>query len=143
MWTCKKCGEPIEDQFDSCWKCTGSAESAGSSLSRSQYRHFTQLALFLTSGFLVLNLIAVVCLPYWFWIQGHSAGILISKPVDGWLIPAVAGVTIPLFIVQFPFLIFMRGIWGVVVVSFASGFFYAWLILRTRSSREKGKAFGV
>jgi hypothetical protein len=21
MWTCKKCGEQIDDQFDSCWKC--------------------------------------------------------------------------------------------------------------------------
>jgi len=22
MWKCEKCGEAIEDQFDSCWKCT-------------------------------------------------------------------------------------------------------------------------
>ncbi len=22
MWTCPKCGEILEDQFDSCWKCT-------------------------------------------------------------------------------------------------------------------------
>jgi uncharacterized membrane protein YvbJ len=21
MWNCPKCGEPIEDQFDTCWKC--------------------------------------------------------------------------------------------------------------------------
>ena len=21
MWTCQHCGEQIEDQFDSCWKC--------------------------------------------------------------------------------------------------------------------------
>jgi hypothetical protein len=21
MWTCPKCGEQIEDQFDSCWRC--------------------------------------------------------------------------------------------------------------------------
>ena len=21
MWNCQKCGEPIEDQFDTCWKC--------------------------------------------------------------------------------------------------------------------------
>jgi hypothetical protein len=21
MWTCEKCGEKIEDQFDSCWRC--------------------------------------------------------------------------------------------------------------------------
>jgi hypothetical protein len=24
-WTCKQCGEVIEGQFDSCWKCTGHA----------------------------------------------------------------------------------------------------------------------
>jgi hypothetical protein len=23
MWTCPKCGEAIEGQFDSCWKCAG------------------------------------------------------------------------------------------------------------------------
>ena len=26
MWTCKKCGEKIEDQFDSCWKCSTARE---------------------------------------------------------------------------------------------------------------------
>lgn len=25
MWTCPKCGERLEDQFDSCWKCAGQA----------------------------------------------------------------------------------------------------------------------
>lgn len=32
MWTCRKCGEEIEDSFDSCWKCGTAAEksSAGS-----------------------------------------------------------------------------------------------------------------
>jgi hypothetical protein len=22
MWICKKCGEKVEDEFDSCWKCS-------------------------------------------------------------------------------------------------------------------------
>ena len=22
MWTCKQCGETVEDQFDRCWKCS-------------------------------------------------------------------------------------------------------------------------
>jgi hypothetical protein len=26
MWTCPKCKESIEDQFDSCWKCAGAAQ---------------------------------------------------------------------------------------------------------------------
>jgi hypothetical protein len=32
MGTCKKCGAKLEDQFDSCWRCSsprGDAESAG------------------------------------------------------------------------------------------------------------------
>jgi serpin B len=27
MWTCPKCGEKIEDQFDSCWKCAARPET--------------------------------------------------------------------------------------------------------------------
>lgn len=27
MWKCKKCGEEIEDQFDSCWKCEQPVEA--------------------------------------------------------------------------------------------------------------------
>jgi mRNA-degrading endonuclease YafQ of YafQ-DinJ toxin-antitoxin module len=26
MWTCLQCGEQIEDQFDSCWKCAAKNE---------------------------------------------------------------------------------------------------------------------
>jgi|ERR1041385_416840 Zn finger protein HypA/HybF involved in hydrogenase expression len=28
MWKCPRCSEEIEDQFDSCWKCAGPAQSA-------------------------------------------------------------------------------------------------------------------
>jgi hypothetical protein len=30
MWTCPKCGEKIEDQFDSCWHCETPRPVAGS-----------------------------------------------------------------------------------------------------------------
>jgi hypothetical protein len=30
MWTCPKCQEQIDDEFDSCWKCAGVAGSAPS-----------------------------------------------------------------------------------------------------------------
>ena|ERR1035441_6563297 len=33
MWTCTKCGERLDDQFDSCWKCAG--ETAVSSANAS------------------------------------------------------------------------------------------------------------
>jgi len=26
MWTCSRCGEQVEDQFDSCWKCSTAKE---------------------------------------------------------------------------------------------------------------------
>jgi hypothetical protein len=26
MWKCEQCGEQIEDQFDTCWKCAGSPD---------------------------------------------------------------------------------------------------------------------
>lgn len=29
MWICDKCGEKIEDQFDSCWKCAGEPDKIG------------------------------------------------------------------------------------------------------------------
>ena len=28
MWTCPKCKESIEDQFDRCWRCAGEAQQA-------------------------------------------------------------------------------------------------------------------
>ena len=28
MWACQQCGEQIEDQFDSCWKCAGQGAAA-------------------------------------------------------------------------------------------------------------------
>jgi serpin B len=31
MWTCPKCGEKIEDQFDSCWKCAAQPKRTASS----------------------------------------------------------------------------------------------------------------
>ena len=29
MWTCDRCGEELEDQFDSCWKCAGKPDPIG------------------------------------------------------------------------------------------------------------------
>lgn len=29
MWTCPKCNEQLEDQFDSCWKCAGQTLETG------------------------------------------------------------------------------------------------------------------
>jgi len=29
VWTCKQCGEKLEDQFDSCWRCSAKRQSDG------------------------------------------------------------------------------------------------------------------
>ena len=34
MWKCQVCGEEIEDQFDSCWKCAGKRRHPQRSCSR-------------------------------------------------------------------------------------------------------------
>jgi len=32
MWTCAKCGEVIENQFDTCWKCSTAMDAAAGSM---------------------------------------------------------------------------------------------------------------
>jgi hypothetical protein len=34
MWTCPKCKESIEDEFETCWKCAGEAQNAATSPKR-------------------------------------------------------------------------------------------------------------
>src|SRR5215831_68270 len=41
MWTCPKCGERIEDQFDSCWRCAG--QTPGLPAARPMNRGFSWL----------------------------------------------------------------------------------------------------
>jgi hypothetical protein len=40
MWTCPKCGEKIEDQFDSCWKCAAKPEQTSVSPHRLTWSYF-------------------------------------------------------------------------------------------------------
>jgi hypothetical protein len=40
MWTCPKCSEKIDDQFDSCWKCTAKPEQADVSPHRLTWSFF-------------------------------------------------------------------------------------------------------
>jgi hypothetical protein len=36
FWTCPRCGESIEDQFDSCWSCSGLKPEIANSISEVQ-----------------------------------------------------------------------------------------------------------
>jgi hypothetical protein len=40
MWTCSKCGEKIEDQFDSCWKCAAETNQIPASIQQPKLRWF-------------------------------------------------------------------------------------------------------
>jgi hypothetical protein len=45
MWTCPKCGEMLEDQFDSCWKCAAEPEQAVSATQKLSFSFFASAAL--------------------------------------------------------------------------------------------------
>src|ERR1700690_4338334 len=40
MWTCPKCGEKIENQFDSCWKCAAEPKQTDVSTHRLTWSFF-------------------------------------------------------------------------------------------------------
>ena len=44
MWACPKCGEKIEDQFDSCWKCAAKTEQTDSAVRRLSWSFFVMAA---------------------------------------------------------------------------------------------------
>jgi hypothetical protein len=45
MWSCPKCGEKIEDQFDSCWRCAAAPEEALEPIVRLGWQFFLVAAL--------------------------------------------------------------------------------------------------
>ena len=59
MWTCPKCGEKIEDQFDSCWKCAARAEPARAAIGATQRIGFFFLLGFLFEFVVILLTIAL------------------------------------------------------------------------------------
>ena len=54
MWTCQKCGESLEDQFESCWKCAGEVQKIKST--RGMVWWFLLPVVILLQSILVLNL---------------------------------------------------------------------------------------
>jgi hypothetical protein len=45
MWTCPKCGEALEDQFDSCWKCARNQSSPAVPRPRLKLKNYLVAAL--------------------------------------------------------------------------------------------------
>ena len=85
MWTCPKCGESIENQFDSCWKCAAPPEK---STLRPLFSQAGRRCLFFG---VVFELVLVL---------------LIFLPNESWLLSEVHNFTI---ITHFPVMMLMEG----------------------------------
>src|SRR5439155_24755284 len=68
MWTCPKCSEAIEDQFDSCWKCAGPAEPSPPSKGWSR-RAKICCGLGVAFELLLILLCAVLPRDSWLWVK--------------------------------------------------------------------------
>ena len=79
MWTCPKCGEQIEDQFTSCWKCAAPLkESAPKPLfSRSARRYFLLGMLFE----LVLILLCFLLPECWLQVEVRNFTLITHFPL--------------------------------------------------------------
>ena len=68
MWTCPKCGEAIEDQFDACWKCAGPAEPGAPSEGWSLQAKIC-CGLGVAFELLLILLCAVLPRDSWLWVK--------------------------------------------------------------------------
>jgi len=74
MWTCPKCGEKLEDQFDSCWKCAGQAETNAPPFGNSpRWKRVFLLGVL----FEVALVLVVVSLPKGSWLFPKAASFLL------------------------------------------------------------------
>jgi hypothetical protein len=93
MWTCNKCGESIEDQFDSCWHCVRRDET----LSRPTSRVTLKPAAYLWAG------LVAYAVPFaGLFVSGFDfhAGALHRSEVWAWM--AIPGAVS--FLILWPFL---------------------------------------
>jgi hypothetical protein len=105
MWSCPKCGEEIEDQFDSCWKCAGAMQGIAVSAPKQSLRWFHYVMACAAAYLMPLfgSIIGCALLPH---TWGHrtlfSNGIEVFRDPVLWLLLAVpAPIT---FLVLWPFL---------------------------------------
>src|SRR5215469_8579953 len=86
MWTCPKCGEAIEDQFDSCWKCApaqSSSAAARAKLKTSDYLIAAGIAYLIPWFSLILQS------EYVYWRGAVLVDGITFRLLVGMLIPAV------------------------------------------------------
>src|SRR4051812_24398259 len=106
MWTCPKCSERIEDQFDSCWKCAGPPDTIGVASQKERLRWFHYVLAGVASYLLPL---LVSCLHSAFLLNSYRVqntllyqGVRVFRDLNTWLwMGAPALIT---FLVLLPFL---------------------------------------
>jgi hypothetical protein len=73
MWNCEKCGEMLEDQFNSCWKCGTGKDGTpcpNSHVSDSREREGRAILGFCTL-FSALGILLSMGAGFYLWTEGH------------------------------------------------------------------------
>ncbi len=78
MWTCSKCGEKIEDQFDSCWKCAGPPVQKGSA--RPTARRIRSFFLFGILFEVALITVAAFLPDCWLQVEIRNFALIVHYP---------------------------------------------------------------
>jgi len=78
MWTCPKCGEKLEDQFDSCWKCVGRPDQKGSL--RATARRIRTFFLFGISFEVALIGVAAFLPDCWLQVEVRNFAVIVHYP---------------------------------------------------------------
>ena len=78
MWTCPECGEKLEDQFDSCWKCAGPPEQKG--LARATGRRIRTFFLFGILFEVVLIAVAALLPDCWLQVEIRNFAVIVHYP---------------------------------------------------------------
>jgi hypothetical protein len=107
MWKCQKCGEEIEDQFESCWKCAGPSDPIGrpiflrADLEPPGKTRFLMFAITWFCALMITAPFAIMALPFFplglfYFLQGlfnsSSESVTIGLIVLGWLLYVIDAV---------------------------------------------------
>ena len=79
MWTCPKCGQKLEAQFDSCWKCAGPPEQKGSA--RPTARRIRTFFLFGILFEVALITVAAFLPDCWLQVEIRNFAVIVHYPV--------------------------------------------------------------
>jgi hypothetical protein len=69
MWNCPECGESLEDQFDSCWRCAGKAVIISQDNTN---KHRLRVISYIVIGVVVLGLTIYVLIPGMYKFYSHT-----------------------------------------------------------------------